>query len=81
MPRKRLPSGKRNYKNEYKKDHSSSEQIKQRSMRNEARKEKGLAKGDSREVDHKIPLSKGGGNSKKNLSVTSRKKNRSKYNK
>jgi 5-methylcytosine-specific restriction endonuclease McrA len=41
----------------------------------------GLKKGDPREVDHKIPLSKGGSNSKKNLRVVSRKTNRKKGNK
>jgi len=80
MPR-RLKNGKRDYKNEYNKDHASSEQITDRASRNKARKEKGLKKGDGKEVDHKKPLSKGGGNSKKNLKVTTRTANRKKYNK
>lgn len=41
----------------------------------------GLKKGDPREVDHKVPLSKGGSNGKKNLRVTSRASNRKKGNK
>lgn len=41
----------------------------------------GLKKGDPREVDHKVPLSKGGSNGKKNLRVTSRAANRKKGNK
>lgn len=41
----------------------------------------GLKKGDPREVDHKVPLSKGGSNSKRNLRVVSRTTNRKKGNK
>lgn len=41
----------------------------------------GLKKGDPREVDHKIPLSKSGGNGKSNLRVVSRTTNRKKGNK
>jgi len=68
----------RNYKKEYARDHASPSQIKDRSERNQARREMGLKKGDPREVDHKKPLSRGGSNSKKNLRVTSRAANRRK---
>lgn len=47
-------------------------------MRNKARRKVGLKKGDPREVDHKKPLSKGGGNGKKNLRAVSRSANRRK---
>ena len=36
-------------------------------------------KSDPREVDHKTPLNKGGGNGKSNLQVISRKANRQKF--
>lgn len=69
---------KRDYKKEYKEYHGKPEQIKNRAKRNAARKEMGLKVGDPREVDHKKPLSKGGGNSKSNLRVVSRTTNRKK---
>lgn len=69
---------KRDYKKEYKRDHAPKADREDRSQRNKARREMGLKKGDPREVDHKKPLSKGGGNSRKNLRVTSRKANRTK---
>lgn len=69
---------KRNYKEEYRKYGSSPKQIKERAMRNKARKMMGLKVGDPREVDHIKPLSKGGTNSKKNLRVVSRTTNRKK---
>jgi 5-methylcytosine-specific restriction endonuclease McrA len=51
-----------------------------RSKNNQARrmmKKKGLVqKGDGMDVDHKIPLRNGGGNSPSNLRVISQKKNR-----
>ena len=40
-----------------------------------------VKKGDGREVDHKKPMSKGGGNGRKNLRVVSRSVNRKKHNK
>lgn len=56
------------------------EQIKKRSQRNKARRKMikaGKAKvGDGKDVNHKTPISRGGGNSMNNLSVTSRKTNR-----
>ena len=69
---------KRNYKKEYAEYHSKPSQIKKRAMRNSARSTMGLKKGDKKEVDHKIPLSKGGSNLKKNLRVVSRTTNRKK---
>jgi len=47
----------------------------QRAARNRARRKVGLKVGDPRTVSHKKPLSKGGGNGKGNLSITSAKKN------
>lgn len=84
MPREKriYKKGAKNSEYEYQ---GSPEQIKNRSERNQARREaekQGLVhKGDQREVDHKKPLSKGGSNSKKNTRVVSRTENRKKYNK
>ena len=69
---------KRNYKKEYREYHGKPEQIDNRSKRNSARRKMNLKKGDGKEVDHKRPLSKGGGNVKSNLRVVSRSKNRKK---
>lgn len=69
---------KRDYKKEYKDYHSKPKQKKDRAARNAARKKMNLKVGDKREVDHKKPLSKGGGNGKKNLRVVSRNTNRKK---
>ncbi len=72
---------KRDYKKEYRDYHSKPEQRKNRSKRNQARKKMGLKVGDKREVDHKVPLSKGGSNRKNNLRAVSRTTNRKKGNK
>lgn len=76
------PTKKRDYKKEYREYHGKPEQIKRRDARNKARrmmeKEGRVRKGDGREVDHKVPLSKGGSNSRRNLRVVSRKVNRRK---
>ena len=76
------PKNKRLYKKEYLRDHSSKKAKKDRAARNRARndaiKEGKVKKGDQREVDHIVPLSKGGSNSKKNQRVVSRKTNRKK---
>ena len=76
MPRKEP----RNYKKEYKEYHGKPKQRKNRALRNKARRKLGLKKGDPREVDHRKPLSKGGGNGKKNLRAVSKKTNRKKGN-
>jgi len=75
-----VPSYPRDYRQEYLDYHGSPTQIRRRSERNKARRSKGLKPGDPREVDHKRPLSKGGGNSQANLRVTSQAVNRHKYN-
>lgn len=72
---------KRDYKKEYRDYHSKPEQRNNRSKRNQARKKMGLKVGDKREVDHKVPLSKGGSNRKNNLRAVSRTTNRKKGNK
>lgn len=70
----------RDYKqeNKYK---SQPDQIKKRVLRNAARREalkQGLVhKGDSKQVDHIKPLSKGGSNSKSNLRVVGHSANES----
>lgn len=69
---------KRNYRREYDTYHAKPEQKKNRAKRNAARKKAGLKVGDPREVDHKKPLSRGGGNGKRNLRVVSRRRNRTK---
>lgn len=71
-------SKRRDYKKEYRDYHGKPSQVKKRQMRNEARTKMGLEKGDSREVDHKKPLSKGGSNNRNNLRTVSRKTNRKK---
>jgi 5-methylcytosine-specific restriction endonuclease McrA len=68
----------RDYKKEYNEYHGKPKQRKNRSMRNGARRKLGLKKGDPREVDHKEPLSKGGGNGKSNLRAVSKTTNRKK---
>jgi 5-methylcytosine-specific restriction endonuclease McrA len=70
----------RNYKQEEKYE-DSPEQVKNRVARNKARRDAIKAgkvkKGDGKEVDHVIPLSKGGTNTAKNLRVKSASANRS----
>jgi len=69
----------RDYSKEYKRDHKSKKDKLDRAARNKARKDKGLKKGDGKEVDHEKPLSKGGSRtSKKNQRVVSRSENRRK---
>lgn len=76
---------KRNYKKEYAHYQGRPEQIANRSKRNKARremeKEVGKAALKGKDVDHKVPLSKGGSNSRRNLQVTSVSYNRSKRDK
>ena len=71
----------RNYRKEYDDFQGTEKQIKRRSATNTARNEVGLKKGDPREVDHKIPLSKGGSNGKGNTRIVARGTNRKKYDK
>lgn len=71
----------RDYAKEYAQYHSKPEQVENRSLRNQARRKLGLKKGDPREVDHKTPLAKGGGNGHSNLRAVSRTTNREKFNK
>lgn len=71
-----MTNGRRDYKKELNWEKSSKPgRVKDRAKRNQARKMAGLAVGDSRQVDHKKPLSSGGSNSKKNLRVVSAKTN------
>lgn len=75
-----MKNGRRDYQAEKKWDHENG-RIKERAQRNAARAaaiEAGLAKkGDGKDVDHRRPISKGGGNSSSNLRVVSRGSNRS----
>tara|TARA_R110002020_G_scaffold475736_1_gene711965 strand:+ start:712 stop:1017 length:306 start_codon:yes stop_codon:yes gene_type:complete len=63
----------RNYKKEYANYQGTAEQKKNRATRNAARntmKAKGVVStGDGKHVNHKTPISRGGGNSPSNLSV------------
>lgn len=74
-------NGKRDYKKEYEKYHASEEQKENRAARNGARRqmerEGRVSKGDGKDVDHKTPLKRGGGNGRKNLRVQERSTNRS----
>jgi len=80
---KMVTSGKdnerRDYGCEYAKYHKLPYQRANRSDRNKARRTLGIEVGDPREVDHKVPISRGGSNDKKNLQAISRFKNRSKF--
>jgi len=71
----------RNYKKEYENYQGKPEQIANRADRNAARREmmgKGVVKvGDGKDVDHKRPISKGGGNTADNLRVVGKSANRS----
>lgn len=77
-----MKNGQRNYSAEleWEKENKPT-RVKERSRRNAARAlmmEEGRAyKGDGRDVDHKKPLSKGGGNGRGNLRVVAASKNRS----
>jgi len=63
----------RDYKAEYARYQGTAEQKKNRAVRNAARNTltaKGVvSKGDGKHVNHKTPISKGGGNAPSNLSV------------
>tara|TARA_R110000796_G_scaffold78094_1_gene174439 strand:- start:575 stop:871 length:297 start_codon:yes stop_codon:yes gene_type:complete len=68
-----MPTKKRDYKKEYANYQGTAEQKKNRAVRNAARntmKAKGVVStGDGKHVNHKTPISKGGGNAPGNLSV------------
>ena len=68
----------RDYKKEYRDFHGTPKQIRNRAVRNKARRDAGLKNGDGREVDHIKPLSKGGSKGKSNTRVTSFRTNRKK---
>ena len=69
----------RDYEQEYQQE--SRERRKLRAMRNAARrqlmKQGRVRVGDGKDVNHISPLSKGGGNAKKNLNVVPKKRNSS----
>ncbi len=71
----------RDYKKEYQNYQGKPEQIANRTKRNAARSEmekKGVvSKGDGKDVDHKTPMAKGGGNGKGNLRAVPKSANRS----
>lgn len=71
----------RPYKKEYDQYHGTEEQKKNRAKRNTARRRMEangrVRKGDGNDVDHKKPISKGGTNDTKNLSVKTASNNRS----
>lgn len=71
----------RDYKKEYANYHSTDEQKKNRAARNAARTkmtEKGVVKkGDGKDVDHRTPIAKGGGNGSGNLRAVPKSQNRS----
>ena len=71
----------RDYKREYANYQGKPEQIKNRAQRNAARAELMKAgvvrKGDGKDVNHKTPIVKGGGNARGNLNVQSKSANRS----
>lgn len=76
-----MKNGKRDYKREVAQYTSKPEVKKKRAEQNAARRElmkEGLVrKGDGKDVDHKVPLSKGGTNSRSNLRVSDASSNRS----
>lgn len=75
-----MTNGKRDYSKQAKYDSKPSVK-KDRAARNSARRrlmrEGVVKKGDGKDVDHKRPLSKGGGNSRSNLRARSASSNRS----
>ena len=76
-----MPRKVRDYKDEYTKYHSQPEQKKNRAARNAARADATKAgrvrKGDGKDVDHKVPLSKGGSTASSNTRVVKASTNRS----
>jgi hypothetical protein len=76
-----MKNGKLDYKREVRLYTSKPEVVKKRTEQNAARRAMEKAgkvhKGDGKDVDHKTPLSKGGGNSTKNLRAVPASENRS----
>lgn len=76
-----MRNGKRDYKTQYEKYDGKESVKKDRAKRNGARRqleaEGKVSKGDGKDVDHKKPLSKGGGNGRSNLRAISKRSNRS----
>jgi len=68
------PNYKRDYKDEYKKHHSSPQAKADRAARNKAARAKGQP---GKDVDHKVPLRKGGSKSLSNTKLRSVSSNRS----
>jgi hypothetical protein len=69
-------NGKRQYDRELAWEKKSKpNRVKDRAARNKARSEAGLKVGDSRQADHKKPLSEGGSKDKSNIRVVSAKAN------
>jgi len=68
------PNYKRDYKDEYKKHNSSPQAKTDRAARNKAARAKGQP---GKDVDHKVPLRKGGSKSLSNTKVRSVSSNRS----
>jgi hypothetical protein len=68
------PNYKRDYKDEYKKHHSSPQAKADRAARNKAARAKGQP---GKDVDHKVPLRKGGSKSLNNTKLRSVSSNRS----
>lgn len=70
----------RNYKKEAEYENKP-EQVRNRMARNRARaalmREGKVRKGDDKDVDHAVPLSKGGSTGRSNLRVTTKRANRS----
>ena len=76
-----MKNGKRDYKRENELYNSKPEQRKNRSERTMARREANESgvtrKGDNTNLDHRVPLSKGGTSAKSNLRVVSESRNKS----
>ncbi len=74
-----MTNGKRDYQKEKSwEERNGNKRVKERAARNKARKEAGLKVGDSRQADHKKPLSEGGSTNKSNVQILSRKANANK---
>lgn len=71
-----MTNGRRDYKKEKSwEERNGNKRVKDRAARNKARREAGLKVGDSRQADHKKPLSEGGSTKKSNVQILSRKAN------